>query len=168
VIDVVTRYMRILGVSGSLRAASTNTRLLIAATKFVPPGVDIHVTTRIAKLPLFNPDTAPEDLDKVEPWIQEVRASDGIIVSRPEYARGYPGALKNALDWLARERRDLRVTRSKNLSTTVGPFRRTRSKGSMTPAVEGQRSSRTQMFLKLIGGLGSPCACSLIGTASCA
>ena len=92
--------MRILGVSGSLRAASTNTRLLLAATEFVPRGVSIHVTTHIARLPLFNPDTVPEDSDTVEPWIREVRASDGIVVSTPEYARGYPGALKNALDWL--------------------------------------------------------------------
>ena len=29
-----------------------------------------------------------------------MRDSDGIIVSTPEYARGDPGAFKNALDWL--------------------------------------------------------------------
>ena len=94
------RHMRILGVSGSLRAASTNTRLLFAATNFLPRGVDIHITTRVAQLPQFNPDIAPESSDTVEPWIREVRASDGIIVSTPEYARGYPGQLKNAFDWL--------------------------------------------------------------------
>jgi len=92
--------MRILGVSGSLRAASTNTRLLLAAAQFVPNDVDIHITTRIARLPPFNPDIAPEDSAIVEPWIREVRESDGIIISTPEYARGYPGALKNAFDWV--------------------------------------------------------------------
>ena len=93
-------HMRILGISGSLRAASTNTRLLLAATKFAPPAVDIHITKRIARLPLFNPDIAPEDSAAVERWIREGRIADGIIVSTPEYARGYPGALKNAFDWL--------------------------------------------------------------------
>ena len=29
-----------------------------------------------------------------------MRSADGLIISTPEYARGYPGALKNALDWL--------------------------------------------------------------------
>jgi len=94
------RRMQILGISGSLRAASTNTRLLLAAKKLVPPELDFHLTSQVARLPLFSPDLAPADSDAVEQWIQEVRASDGIIVSTPEYARGYPGALKNAFDWL--------------------------------------------------------------------
>ncbi len=94
------RRIQILGISGSLRAESTNTRLLRAATNFVPPGVDFHLTTKVAALPLFNPDIAPSESDAVEQWIREVRAADGVIVSTPEYARGYPGALKNALDWL--------------------------------------------------------------------
>ena len=32
--------------------------------------------------------------------MKAMRQADGIVVSTPEYARGYPGALKNALDWL--------------------------------------------------------------------
>jgi NAD(P)H-dependent FMN reductase len=92
--------MQILGVSGSLRAASTNTRLLVAATSFVPPGVEMRLTSQVARLPLFNPDIGPEDSDLVHQWIREMRAADGIVVSTPEYARGYPGALKNAFDWL--------------------------------------------------------------------
>jgi NAD(P)H-dependent FMN reductase len=92
--------MQILGVSGSLRTTSTNTRLLIAATHFVPPGVEMHLTSYVARLPLFNPDINPEESDIVNQWIHEMRSADGIIVSTPEYARGYPGALKNAFDWL--------------------------------------------------------------------
>lgn len=92
--------MQVLGISGSFRAESTNTRLLRAAQKLAPSGVDFYLTTRVATLPLFNPDIDPEGSDSVAEWIDEVRASAGIIVSTPEYARGYPGALKNALDWL--------------------------------------------------------------------
>jgi NAD(P)H-dependent FMN reductase len=92
--------LRILGISGSLRAASTNMRLLATAATFMPPGVDMHVTSLVARLPLFTPDVEPEADAIVGEWVREMRAADGLIVSTPEYARGYPGALKNALDWL--------------------------------------------------------------------
>jgi len=32
--------------------------------------------------------------------VRDVREADGLVVSTPEYARGYPGSLKNAFDWL--------------------------------------------------------------------
>ena len=92
--------MQLLGVSGSLREASTNTRLLVAATRFVPAGVQMHLTACVGRLPLFSPDLNPAHIEVVDQWVREVRAADGLVVSTPEYARGYPGALKNALDWL--------------------------------------------------------------------
>src|SRR5262245_60082129 len=92
--------MRILGISGSLREASTNTRLLVAATQCVPPGVEMWLTRYVSKLPLFTPDTDPASNEVVDQWVQEMRTADGIVVSTPEYARGYPGSLKNAFDWL--------------------------------------------------------------------
>jgi NAD(P)H-dependent FMN reductase len=92
--------LRILGVSGSLRAASTNSRLLAAASTFMPAEVDMRVTSLVAKLPLFNPDVDPDSDPVVHGWVGEMRVADGLIISTPEYARGYPGALKNALDWL--------------------------------------------------------------------
>ena len=92
--------LRLLGISGSLRDASTNARLLLAAMHFVPPGADMHLTSCVGKLPLFNPDADPAGIEVVDQWVREMRAADGIVISTPEYARGYPGALKNALDWL--------------------------------------------------------------------
>ena len=92
--------MRLLGISGSLREASTNTKLLVAAMRFVPPDVEMHLTTYVGRLPLFNPDIDPARVDVVAQWAKEMKAADGIVVSTPEYARGYPGALKNAFDWL--------------------------------------------------------------------
>lgn len=92
--------MQLLGVCGSLRGSSTNARLLEAATRLLPDEVDLHLTTLVGRLPLFNPDISIESSDVVMQWIQEMRSADGLIISTPEYARGYPGALKNALDWL--------------------------------------------------------------------
>jgi len=92
--------MRLLGISGSLRESSTNTRLLLAAARLAPPDVALHMTGLVSRLPLFNPDLEPAGIDVVDAWVREIREAEGVVVSTPEYARGYPGALKNALDWL--------------------------------------------------------------------
>jgi len=93
--------MRVLAISGSLRAVSTNTALLKAAMQLAPSGMVIEFYDGLAGLPHFNPD------DDVEPRptpVAELRrkigAADGLLISSPEYARGVPGSLKNALDWL--------------------------------------------------------------------
>ena len=92
--------MQLLGVCGSLRESSTNSRLLEAAARLLPVEVDLHLTTLVGRLPLFNPDISVDSSEVVLDWVQEMRSADGLIISTPEYARGYPGALKNALDWL--------------------------------------------------------------------
>lgn len=92
--------MQLLGVCGSLRSSSTNSRFLEAATHLLPDEVDLHLATLVGRLPLFNPDISVESSDVVMQWVQEMRSADGLIISTPEYARGYPGALENALDWL--------------------------------------------------------------------
>lgn len=93
--------MQLLAVSGSLRAASSNTTLLRAAATLAPPGVNISLYDEIGALPHFNPDL---DDDTVAPavlrWRAALAAAHGIIFSTPEYAHGVPGVLKNALDWV--------------------------------------------------------------------
>ena len=39
-------------------------------------------------------------MQRLVSWRQQIKHSDGIIISSPEYAHGVPGSLKNALDWL--------------------------------------------------------------------
>jgi chromate reductase len=93
--------IRLLAVCGSLRAVSTNLTLLKAAELLAPPGVVIELFVELAGLPHFNPDL---DIDPAPPavteWREAVGRADGLIISSPEYARGVPGSLKNALDWL--------------------------------------------------------------------
>ncbi len=92
--------MRLLGISGSLRTESSNSRLLEAATKCMPDDVSFEIASCLDQLPHFNPDLEVDSIDVVRAWVDQVRICDGIIISTPEYARGYPGSLKNALDWL--------------------------------------------------------------------
>ena len=93
--------IKLLAISGSLRAVSTNTALLGAAKLLVPPGMEIALYDGLAGLPHFNPDL---DVDPLPPavtaWRRRIHDADGLLVSSPEYARGIPGALKNAFDWL--------------------------------------------------------------------
>ena len=93
--------IRLLAICGSLRAVSTNLTLLRAAELLAPPGVTIERFEGLGGLPHFNPDldTEPPPQAVVE-WREAVSRADGLIISSPEYARGVPGALKNALDWL--------------------------------------------------------------------
>jgi NAD(P)H-dependent FMN reductase len=92
--------IRCLALSGSLRARSSNTRLIEAAVELAPDGVSIERSTALAALPHFNPDDDWTRIPAVVDWVDCVRATDGLIVSTPEYARGIPGTLKNSLDWL--------------------------------------------------------------------
>jgi chromate reductase, NAD(P)H dehydrogenase (quinone) len=93
--------MKIVAISGSLRAGSSNTAVLRAAARLAPSGVNIVLSDAIAQLPFFNPDL---DGDRLPGPVAAFRAligsADGILISSPEYARGVAGVMKNALDWL--------------------------------------------------------------------
>ena len=92
---------RILAISGSLRAASLSTAVLTAASAVAPPDTEILFYTGLADLPAFNPDLdTAEPPPAVKTLRNEIGTADGLLISTPEYARGLPGSLKNALDWL--------------------------------------------------------------------
>jgi chromate reductase, NAD(P)H dehydrogenase (quinone) len=92
---------RFLAICGSLRSASSNSRLLQAAAAVAPPGVDIIHYERLGTLPHFNPEVEARGLPaEVAELRGLVATTDAIIISSPEYAHGVPGSLKNALDWL--------------------------------------------------------------------
>jgi chromate reductase len=93
--------MRILAISGSLRTGSSNTTLLHAAAALAPPTIEVSVYNGLAALPHFNPDLDIEPLPPpVVDFRSQLRATDGVLISSPEYAHGVPGVLKNALDWV--------------------------------------------------------------------
>jgi len=93
--------IRLLAVSGSLRAVSTNTTLLKAAVRLAPAGMAVEMFDGLDGLPHFNPDLDVEPLPPaVAAWRAQVAEAAGLLISSPEYARGIPGSLKNAFDWL--------------------------------------------------------------------
>ncbi|HEU4883890.1 MAG TPA: NADPH-dependent FMN reductase [Longimicrobium sp.] len=97
--------VRILAISGSLRASSSNTLLLMAVAELAPEGVEVVMYGGLGDLPHFNPDLdkALDDPDlpaQVRDLRTQVGDADALLISSPEYAHGVPGSLKNALDWL--------------------------------------------------------------------
>jgi NAD(P)H-dependent FMN reductase len=93
--------LNILAISGSLRAASTNSALIAALARNAPPGCRVTVYDGLGRLPIFNPDDEGERTPlEASALIDAVTQADGVIISCPEYAHGVPGGLKNGLDWL--------------------------------------------------------------------
>ena len=95
--------MHIVAICGSLRAQSSNLTLLRVVQRLAPEGMSITLYDDLGKLPHFNPDDDGEGSTPppaVAALRAQLEASDGILLSSPEYAHGVPGSLKNALDWL--------------------------------------------------------------------
>lgn len=95
--------MRLLAISGSLRAHSSNAEVLRAIRQLASPSIEVEVYDGLGSLPHFNPDLDGEGAvlpSAVQDLRRAVGRADGIVISSPEYAHGVPGALKNALDWL--------------------------------------------------------------------
>lgn len=91
---------RILGISGSLRAASLNSMLLRVTARVAPSGIDVESYPGIGALPLFNPDLEGVDPAPVATFRAAIIASDALVIAAPEYAHGVSGVIKNALDWM--------------------------------------------------------------------
>jgi chromate reductase len=96
--------MRVLGLSGSLRADSHNTRLLRAAAPLLPPGAQLVLHDGLRDIPAFDDDVrhAEPRPGAVRALDEAIRRSDAVLVATPEYNHSIPGHLKNALDWVSR------------------------------------------------------------------
>jgi NAD(P)H-dependent FMN reductase len=95
--------IRILAISGSLRAASYNTALLQAAQATPTAGARLEVAT-LHGIPLYDGDL--EQAEGTPAAVQALKArmlaADGVLLATPEYNNGIPGVFKNAVDWLSR------------------------------------------------------------------
>jgi chromate reductase len=98
--------MRVLGLSGSLRADSHNSRLLRAAGERLPEGADLVTFSGLKAIPPYDAD---DDASAARPsavreLCEAIAAADAVLVATPEYNHSIPGQLKNALDWVSRPR----------------------------------------------------------------
>ena len=92
--------MKILALSGSLRAASLNTAILETAKLLAPGELSIDIFRGMGDLPPFTPDLDLKVPEVVQRFRQAAASSDALLIACPEYAGGIPGMFKNALDWL--------------------------------------------------------------------
>ncbi|MGH3027179.1 MAG: NADPH-dependent FMN reductase [Gaiellaceae bacterium] len=95
--------MTILGISGSLRRDSHNTRALRAAADWLGEGVALEVWEGLKAIPPYDED---DDVELAPAPVAALRAAiagaDAVLFATPEYNSSIPGQLKNALDWASR------------------------------------------------------------------
>ncbi|MFL5844972.1 MAG: NADPH-dependent FMN reductase [Solirubrobacteraceae bacterium] len=94
--------MRVLGVSGSLRRDSHNSKLLRAAAALLPSGVELVEFDGLKAIPPFDEDDEVAPGAEVEAWREAIAQADVILFATPEYNHSIPGVLKNAVDWASR------------------------------------------------------------------
>ena len=96
--------MRVLGISGSLRRDSHNTKLLRAAGEIVEQhGGQFELFDGLKAIPPFDEDdeigSGPGPVIRLK---RAIDRADAVLFATPEYNSSIPGALKNALDWASR------------------------------------------------------------------
>ena len=100
--------IRILGISGSLRAGSYNTALLRAAQAMSDESIALEIAT-LHGIPLYDGDLEQREglPTAVSALKEKIVASQGVLLATPEYNNGIPGVFKNAIDWLSRPSNDI-------------------------------------------------------------
>ena len=94
--------LRLLGLSGSLRQASSNTAVLRTLAGRMPEGIEL-VLHSLLDLPLYNGDLDTEDSPAAAARLREaIGQADGLVLCTPEYNAGTSGVMKNAIDWASR------------------------------------------------------------------
>jgi len=92
--------LQILALSGSQRAKSWSTALLLATKALAPQDMHIQIYEGPKHWPLFNPDLESDPPASVRELRDLITAADALLIASPEYAHGVTGTIKNTLDWL--------------------------------------------------------------------
>ena len=82
---------------GSLRAGSVNRKVAKIMCAIRDDSLECSIV-EIGDLPLFNQDIEGNPPAEWVAFREKIAAVDGVLFVTPEYNRGIPGALKNALD----------------------------------------------------------------------
>lgn len=95
---------KFIGIVGTNSEQSTNRMLLQFMKRYFSDKAEIELL-EIDGLTVFN---KPEDgsiPEQAEVMADKIEASDGVIISTPEYDHSVPSALINALNWLSYDRK---------------------------------------------------------------
>lgn len=94
--------LRLVVLSGSLRAASANTLVAETLISHSPSSV-IGARFDLRPVPFFDQDVEDiHDPAAVTALKTAVQEADGLVLVTPEYNAGVPALVKNAVDWLSR------------------------------------------------------------------
>ena len=90
---------RIAIIVGSLRKDSMNRKVARTLCAIEAGRLDCSIV-EIGDLPLYNQefDNSPDEPPSYAAFLQKIAEADGILFVSPEYNRGVPGVLKNAID----------------------------------------------------------------------
>jgi chromate reductase len=86
---------------GSLRKESFNRKMARALAAMAPAALKLEIV-EIGNLPLFNQDFEANPSPEVTAFKQRIERADAVLFVTPEYNRGAPGVLKNAIDVASR------------------------------------------------------------------
>ena len=84
-------------VVGSLRKDSINRKVARSICAFASDRLDCEIV-EIGELPLYSQDDDSDPPPEYVAFRERIAAADGILFCTPEYNRGVPGVLKNAID----------------------------------------------------------------------
>jgi chromate reductase len=82
---------------GSLRKDSINRKIGRSICAFAGEMLDCEIV-EIGHLPLYNQDSDANPPPEYVEFRQKIAEADGVLFVSPEYNRGIPGVLKNAID----------------------------------------------------------------------
>lgn len=92
----------IVGLCGSLRAASINRMALTLAGDCMPASMKLDVVDW-REVPVFDGDVFAQGLPGAVAALKaRIARADAVLIATPEYNFSVPGGLKNLLDWLSR------------------------------------------------------------------
>jgi chromate reductase len=99
----MTPPIRLLGISGSLRAGSHCSAVLRTLADLLPVSSAVLTVHSLRGIPLYDADLDGNARPPaVEAFKKAIQDCDGLVICSPEYNYGMPGVLKNALDWASR------------------------------------------------------------------
>jgi chromate reductase len=121
---------------GSLSTDSINRRLAKALIQLSPKHLRF-VEIPIRDLPLYNRDFDTDYPQAGRALKEAIAAVDAVLFVTPEYSRGIPGCLKNAIDWASRPHGTNSLSRKPSAMIGASP-------GKIGTAV-GQQSLRSAL-----------------------